>query len=253
MVLRPHRACLGGAGASAPDAARRVPRPHRACQRDACSAPTELVSVERALLHQTQRGAFPAPTELVSVERGLGDKRRGGGRTATPVQKPSLHRDEPGGGGTMGPAVTCAETHAPPGRARWGRDARRVGGRTSRHLCRDPCSTGTSPVGAGRKAGWRKCGPPSGEGGYRGAQKNIRERGCPRGARDNTPLPEGSVHNDPPAKGGTSRKVGTTLLQRFSPRREPRRVGVGRTVSSGLFLPARPSGRPASINRNRCG
>src|SRR5205085_9978693 len=36
----------------------------------------------------------------------------------------------------------------------------------------------------------------------RSAQKNIRERGCPRGARDNTPLPEGSVHGDPPAKRG---------------------------------------------------
>src|SRR6266536_3567105 len=47
-------------------AARRVPRPHRACLGGAeASAP------------EGQRGAFPAPTELVSVERRLEDKRRG--------------------------------------------------------------------------------------------------------------------------------------------------------------------------------
>ncbi len=60
---------------------------------------------------------MPAPTELVSVERGLGDQKR------TPlVQKPALHRGEPGGGETLEAA----------------------------YLCRSQRSTGASPVGAER-------------------------------------------------------------------------------------------------------
>src|SRR6266536_5293277 len=115
ITHRPHRACLGGAEVSAPEG---------------------------------ERGAFPAPTELVSVERGLGDKKRTGGEPprwcrslrstgASPVgarrgeqpllvQKPLLHRGEPGGGGTRRPLLAGAEACAPPGRVRWGRCAIRA-------------------------------------------------------------------------------------------------------------------------------
>src|SRR6266851_2367750 len=64
LVRRPHRVCLGGALASAPEG---------------------------------NHGLPTAPTELVSVERRLGDKKDEG--TALPVQKPPLHRDWLGGGG----------------------------------------------------------------------------------------------------------------------------------------------------------
>src|SRR6266498_2263191 len=115
MAHRPHRACLGGAWVFAPEG---------------------------------KRGALPAPTELVSVERGLGDQKRTGGEQprwcrslrstgASPVgersweqpllvQKPALHRGEPGGGGTRRPLP------------RWGRSQR---------------SIGASPVGVMHKPG----------------------------------------------------------------------------------------------------
>src|SRR6266542_4258343 len=61
------------------------------------------------------------------------------------VQKPALHRGEPGGGEMLGAAVAGAEALAPPGRARWGRNAETIAcwGRSLR-------STGASPVGARR-------------------------------------------------------------------------------------------------------
>src|SRR6266542_6801611 len=59
-------------------------------------------------------------------------------------RKPSLHRGEPGGGGTPGPAVACAEAFTPPGRARWGRDA--GGGRL---LVQKPALHRDEPGGGG--------------------------------------------------------------------------------------------------------
>src|SRR5262249_23929270 len=68
-------------------------------------------------------------------------------------------------------------------------------------------------------------------------QKNIRERGCPRGARDNTPLPEGSVPNDPTANGDSARQVvglllGDSLLGSC-------RRGVGANSSRGVVQSAK--------------
>src|SRR6266542_1037443 len=89
MASRPHRACLGGAGVSAPEGKRR-----------ALSAPTELVSVERGFLHQ--RGNAERSPPPPSLSRWGGGLRTRKGRTG----------NRPAG----------AEACAPPGQARWGRD-----------------------------------------------------------------------------------------------------------------------------------
>ncbi len=147
MAPRPHRACLGGAGVSAPEG---------------------------------KRGAFPAPTELVSVERGLGDKKRTGGEPprwcrslrstgASPVgarrwkqpllvQKPLLHRGEPGGGGTRRALLAGAEADAPPGRARWGRGAIRASSTNGRQRAAGP---GTAPAVAAARQSIGCAGPRS--------------------------------------------------------------------------------------------
>ncbi len=85
---------------------------------------------------------------------GAWGQEKDGRRTAPLVQKPALHRGEPGGGGTRRPLLAGAEALAPPGRARWGRDAG-----SSRCWCRSPCSTGASPVGA--EQGFRQRAWPS--------------------------------------------------------------------------------------------
>src|SRR5262249_19828813 len=104
------------------------------------SAPTGLVPVERRLLHKKGLTERLAPTGLVPVERRLLGWRRdclvfkpplhrdepgGGGDGASHalVHKPALHRGEPGGGDRRSKRPSGAETHAPPGRARWGAGA----------------------------------------------------------------------------------------------------------------------------------
>src|SRR6266542_4926098 len=90
-------------------------------------------------------GLRTAPTELVSVERGFLHQRGNAARSPPP---PSLSRWSEGLGtrkGRAGNRPAGAEACAPPGRARWGRDAG-----SSRCWCRSPCSTGASPVGAER-------------------------------------------------------------------------------------------------------
>src|SRR5438067_2083973 len=83
-------------------------------------APTGLAPVERKLLHQRRLAPQPPPTGLAPVKRGLVPE-----GSASLVQKPSLHRGKPGGG----------EAHS------------------DRVSCRNPRSTGASPVGAVRYLG----------------------------------------------------------------------------------------------------
>src|SRR5262245_41755317 len=82
--------------------------------RDPSLAPTGLAPVEQRLLHKRFLAQRPAPTGLGPVERWLLLKPL--------VPKPALHRGEPGGGRSRkGACRACAQTHSPPGRARWGR------------------------------------------------------------------------------------------------------------------------------------
>ncbi len=136
-VARPHRACLGGAGAWGQEKDGRgtaplvqKPAPHRgepgggetlkpafACA-EACAPPgrarwgrnAETIACWCRSLRST--GASPVGARC--WEQPL------------LVQKPLLHRGEPGGGGTRRPLLAGAEACAPPGRARWGRDAIRA-------------------------------------------------------------------------------------------------------------------------------
>src|SRR5206468_1307007 len=96
---RPHRACLGGARASALQGSPIQSRPHRACpggtrasalQRPCApnTAPAELASVERGLLHSGARTSSQSSlrsTEASSVGAVSGVK-------SVVVQKPAPHR-----------------------------------------------------------------------------------------------------------------------------------------------------------------
>src|SRR4051812_44352531 len=88
MVSRPHRACPGGAMASAQATACAGPRPHRACPGGAKASAPE--------------GRFATAPCLVQKPPLHRDKLGGGGarRASLLVQKPPLHRDKLGGGGT---------------------------------------------------------------------------------------------------------------------------------------------------------
>src|SRR5262249_15912631 len=59
------------------------------------------------------------PTGLAPVERWLGHPRAANDAL---VQKSPLHRGKPGGGEQREAHPSCAQSHAPPGQARWGRN-----------------------------------------------------------------------------------------------------------------------------------
>src|SRR6266540_1695968 len=129
MLNRPHRACPGGAWVSAQERRRPLfsaPTGLAPVERGFLHkrglarphAPTGLAPVERRLLHKKELAECLAPTGLAPVERRLLLQRSG-----FLVFKPPLHR-----------------------RARWGRLA------VQALLCRNPRSTGASPVGAADEA-----------------------------------------------------------------------------------------------------
>jgi len=133
---RPHRACPGGAEASAQEG--RGPP---------FSAPTGLVPVERGLVHQRGGSALPQRCCASSPSTGARPVGATEGASHPLVHKPTLHRGKPGGGGEGVPALLV---HKPP----LHRDKPGGGGEEGPALwCTSPRSTGTSPVGAVRHPG----------------------------------------------------------------------------------------------------
>ncbi len=110
---------------------------HLCCPHRACPGGAEASAQERAAPLASPPPGLPRWSD--------GFCTREGRRTAPLVQKPPLHRGKPGGGGER--ATRCcsgAEAAAPPGQARWGRGMRSA----LLLLCRSRRSTGASPVGA---------------------------------------------------------------------------------------------------------
>src|SRR6266511_721461 len=85
--LRPHRACPGGAEASAQE--ERAPP---------SSAPTGLAPVERRLVHKAGASA-PSPLWCKNLRFTGASPVGRGRRKPSLVQKPSVHRDKPCGAG----------------------------------------------------------------------------------------------------------------------------------------------------------
>jgi len=140
MQKRPHRACPGGAWVSAQECGLL----HR-------SSPPGLPRWNGGLRSNIRGASLPAGAEAIAPPR---QARWGQRRGSLPllVHKPLLHRCKPGGDDRRKAHIPCAETHALPGRARWG---------AVRDLGSAPSSIRTEDVASGGPStgGWETCEP----------------------------------------------------------------------------------------------